>query len=107
MRRNSRHIAANSQVLLCSATVSKLSGGICGRFFWSSWHAEFTLSSCFRELLGTVCKSCLVSFLEFPSCLCVDELRPKLSLRAPHQCAKRLRRVSHVINVAASRVLLR
>ena len=70
---------------------------ICRRFSWSSW------PSCFCELCGTVCKPCLVAFLELSSCLCVDESRPNLSLRAPDWCTKRLQPDSHVFNVAATR----
>ena len=37
----------------------------------------------------------------------MDKTRPHLSLRAPHLRAKRFQPVSHVFNVAATRVLLR
>ena len=72
------------------------------RFFWSSRNTEFSSSSCFCKLSGTVCKPCLIAFPELSSCLCMDESTPHLSLRAPHWCAKRLRPVSHVFNVAST-----
>ena len=52
---------------------------------------------------GTVCKPCLITFLELSSCLCMKESRPHLSLCAPHRCAKRPQPVSNVFNVAATR----
>ena len=60
------------------------------------------MSSCLRKLYGTVCKPCLIAFLEFSPCFCMDKSRPHLSLRAPHQCAKRPQPVSHVFNIAAT-----
>ena len=39
----------------------------------------------------------------FSYCLCIDESRSHLSLRAPHGCAMRSQPVSHVFAVAATR----
>ena len=78
------------------------------RIFWSSRHTELSLSSCLGKLSGTVCKPCLIAFLELSSCFCMDDLRPHLSLRAPHRCTKRSQPVSHVLNNCChSRVLPR
>ena len=64
------------------------------RFFWSSRHTEFSMSSCLGKLPGTVCKPC-------SSRLWMHG--PHLSLRAPHRCAKRSQPVSPVFNIAATR----
>ena len=94
------------------------------RFIRSSRHTEFSLSACLGKLSGTVCKPCLIAFLELSSCLCMDEssvfnrffcpadlliYRRDLCMWSWVTCLRdqssgsRGQPVSHVFNIAAAR----